>query len=114
LGGLHRLLFFHGLHPPPLLLFAEFWRNSKELLLFGAGGQSPQGLLIGIAGTGEIIEFLQGGSIPLPAATAELIEGAGRETSVKLLDQGYGVTVIIPRPLAENKDMLRLAKVETD
>jgi hypothetical protein len=33
---------------------------------------------------------------------------------LKLLDQGYGVTVIIPRTLAENKQILRLAKLETE
>jgi len=58
---------------------------------------------IGLAHLGDIIELLkQGGD-----ASAKP-EASNREL-VRLLDQGYGVTVIVPRTLAENTRLLRLA-----
>jgi hypothetical protein len=69
---------------------------------------------IGLAHVGEIINILQHGSLRLPPAKSDLAEGEMSETTLKLLDQGYGVTVIIPRTLAENKQILRLAKLETE
>jgi hypothetical protein len=69
---------------------------------------------IGLAHVGEIINILQNGSLRLPPAKSGLAEGEMSETTLKLLDQGYGVTVIIPRTLAENKHTLRLAKLETE
>jgi hypothetical protein len=69
---------------------------------------------IGLAHVGEIINVLQRGSLRLPPAKSGLTEGELGETTLKLLEQGYGVTVIIPRTLAENKQILRLAKLETE
>lgn len=68
---------------------------------------------IGLGHIGEIIDFLQQGFLPHPD-NSEISTGANRtEVGLKLLDQGYGVTVIIPKTLAENEQMLRLARLET-
>ena len=57
---------------------------------------------IGLAHIREIIDLLQGGSFP---------ENKANETTVKLLDKGYGVTVILPKTLAENEQILHRSKL---
>lgn len=56
---------------------------------------------IGLVHIREIIDLLSG-SYP----TDEL-----SETTVKLLDKGFGVTVILPRSLAEDEQVLRLSRL---
>jgi len=70
---------------------------------------------IGLAHLNEIINILQHGSLP-PAADLNSgpMQGHSDEESLKLLDQGYGVTVIIPRILAENQQILRLCKLDRE
>jgi hypothetical protein len=69
---------------------------------------------IGLAHVGDIINFLQSGSLQLPTDRSGLTKGQDAGTSLKLLDRGYGVTVIIPRTLAEDKQALRMCKLEAD
>jgi hypothetical protein len=70
---------------------------------FGNGsiGSRKAMVTIGLAHVHEIISLLQRDLAPSPAARAGL----------NLLDQGYGVTVIIPRTLAENQRIMRLCKL---
>lgn len=60
---------------------------------------------IGLAHLGEIIRCLQRGTL-YPSDGQE-----PAENNLKLLERGYGVTVIIPRTLAENEQTLRLARL---
>jgi hypothetical protein len=69
---------------------------------------------IGLGHVPEIISFLQHGSV---RRSGEQQPNEGEkmgEASLKLLKRGYGVTVIIPRTLAENEHLLRLARLETE
>jgi hypothetical protein len=65
---------------------------------------------IGLGHVREIIDNLQRGTLPSPVQN-DLKTGKGNEPGLKLLDQGYGVTVIIPRTLAENQRILRFARL---
>lgn len=65
---------------------------------------------VGLAHVNEIINILQRGTLPAPDQTQGNAGGDG----LKLLDQGYGVTVIIPRTLAENKQILCLCKLDRE
>ncbi len=69
---------------------------------------------IGLAHLKGIIHFLQNGSLQLPIVNSPQSDMEIIEASLKLLDQGYGVTVIIPKTLAQNKQVLRLAKLQSD
>lgn len=68
---------------------------------------------IGLAHIRTIINNLQGGSLLAPTQP-DPAEGEKNEVSWKLLAQGYGVTVIIPRTLADNQRVLRLARLATE
>lgn len=60
---------------------------------------------IGLAHVDEIIGFLKKGEIPLDEDLRE---------QLKLLERGYGVTVIIPRTLADSEEALRMARLNLD
>jgi hypothetical protein len=62
---------------------------------------------VGLLHVGEIINLLQRGVLRLPA-------GGSAEPGLKLLEQGYGVTVILPRTLAGNPQLLRLCQLASD
>lgn len=69
---------------------------------------------IGMAHIGIIINFLRPGIIHRSATESVSTERASYEASLKFLDQAYGVTVVIPRTLADDKEVLRMARVEVD
>jgi hypothetical protein len=85
----------------------------EEAYQAGRIGNRKAMFTIGLAHVGAIIDNLQRGSLRGPAQPGPT-GGEGRASSLKLLDQGYGVTVIIPRTLAENQRILRLARVKTE
>jgi len=80
---------------------------------FRAGGIDNRRAMftIGLAHVGEIIDYLRCGSLRPPSDGSEHMTGTAR---LKLLDQGYGVTVIIPRTLAENEQILRLCRLDSE
>lgn len=65
---------------------------------------------IGMAHLGKIIHSLRRGT--LRSAVGDPTRKDGAATELKLLERGYGVTVIVPRTLAENEAVLRLARLE--
>ncbi|MEZ4600707.1 MAG: hypothetical protein R2940_13040 [Syntrophotaleaceae bacterium] len=66
---------------------------------------------IGLNHVKEIIGFLKRGSLRDPAASDPSSDKGTTESSLKLLEQGYGVTVILPRALAENEKILAHARL---
>jgi hypothetical protein len=68
---------------------------------------------IGLGHVSEIIRFLQRGSLRRPGGSDPAEEEISQAT-LKLLEQGYGVTIIIPKTLAESKLARRLARLETE
>jgi hypothetical protein len=85
----------------------------EEAYRTGQIGNRKAMFTIGLAHIGAIINNLQRGSLR-GSAQPDPTDGEASELSLKLLDQGYGVTVIIPRTLAENQRTLRLAGLKTD
>lgn len=65
--------------------------------------------IIGMAHIAEIIQFLEEESIVLTPAREELVRSAPCELA--LLKENYGVTVILPRSLAEDEEILRLTRL---
>lgn len=65
--------------------------------------------IIGMAHIAEIIQFLEEESIELTPAREELVRSEPCE--LELLKENYGVTVILPRSLAEDIEILRLTKL---
>ncbi len=75
---------------------------------------SPQAIFtIGLAHLREIIDFLKKGSPNNPSAETELLASENNLTGLERLEAGYGVTVILPRSLAQNKELLRLTELQT-
>jgi hypothetical protein len=76
-------------------------------------GGSIQGknaiFIIGMAHVAEIVQFLENESIALTPSREELVRSAPCE--LELLKENYGVTVILPHSLAEDKEILRLTKL---
>jgi hypothetical protein len=68
---------------------------------------------IGLGHVSEIIRFLQSGSLRRPGGS-DPAEAEISQATLKLLEQGYGVTIILPRTLAESKLARRLARLETE
>lgn len=82
----------------------------EEFFQAGRIGHPRAMFTIGMAHLGEIIHRLQRGTLRTAADDPGRNDGAAME--LKLLERGYGVTVIVPRTLAENEAVLRLAKLE--
>lgn len=68
---------------------------------------------IGMAHVDEIIRFLREGRIELapPALTYATYEN--HSALLKLVEAGYGVTVILPRSLVDNQEALRMANLNS-
>lgn len=89
----------------------------EEAYRTGRIGNRRAMFTIGLGHVREIIDNLQRGTLlsPVqPGLKAGKGEGKGTESGLKLLDQGYGVTVIIPRTLAGNQRILRFARLHSE
>ncbi len=104
----------HGLQGERTAVMLQNIPDTVEAALSQGRISHPRAIFtIGLGHVGEIIDSLQQGSLPHPG-DSEIDTGEYRtEVGLKLLDQGYGVTVIIPKTLAENEQMLRLVRLET-
>jgi hypothetical protein len=66
---------------------------------------------IGLGHVREIINFLQNGFLRVPV-NSDLRQERIKSARLKLLERGYGVTVIIPKAVVENEQLLALARLE--
>jgi hypothetical protein len=64
---------------------------------------------IGLAHLNEMIRFLQEGKIEIYSPLLQEIVDQG---PLKLLDADYGITIIIPRSLAEDQEAIRIANLD--
>ncbi len=64
---------------------------------------------IGMAHMAELLDFLEQGAVQLAASAPPPGDAADPGSRLRLLDQGYGVTVILPRTLAEKYPRQTLA-----
>jgi hypothetical protein len=65
---------------------------------------------IGMAHVDEIIRFLRDGKIDIKAPPFSP-QHQDLQAILKLTEAGYGVTVILPRTLVEDREALRLANL---
>jgi hypothetical protein len=71
----------------------------------------PQAIFtIGLAHVDEIIRFLQDDAIRIPPAKVAGYQPY--DELLKLTEAGYGVTIILPRALVDDREALRLARLD--
>lgn len=74
---------------------------------------APKAMLtIGMAHLDEMLRFLEEGEIRIAAADTAGSALPSYNAALELVEKGIGVTVIVPRAILENRDMLRMAKLD--
>ncbi|MBE0599455.1 MAG: hypothetical protein IH614_19620 [Desulfuromonadales bacterium] len=66
---------------------------------------------VGMAHVDEIIRFLREGQIAISPPSMTFDSYQEHRALLKLIKEGYGVTVILPRSLVDNQEALRLANL---
>ncbi len=66
---------------------------------------------IGMAHIDEIVRFLKEGRVDIKAPHFSSVAYPDLNNVLKLVDEGYGVTVILPRALVDDHEALRLANL---
>ncbi len=81
---------------------------------FSQGNISNQRALftIGMAHISEIIRFFRQGHIEIPSPALPERTYDDYRAALNLLNEGYGVTIILPRTLLEDQEALRMAKLQ--
>jgi hypothetical protein len=67
---------------------------------------------IGLNHIKEIIDFLELGAISVPAPLFSDTEWGDYSSGLRLLEEGYGVTIIIPRTLVEDRTLLAMTGLD--
>lgn len=112
-GDLSVLPRIHGLQGERTIVMLQNIPDTvEEAVANGRISQHRAIFTIGLNHVGEIIDILKKGRLPSREHTDLSAGEMMGEAGLKLLEQGYGVTVIIPKTLAENEDFLRLARLE--
>ena len=114
-GNLSVLSRIHGLQSKRTVAMLQNIPDIVEEAFANGRISHPRAMFtIGLGHVGEIIDFLERGTLP-PANNSQLSESQRiGQASLKLLEQGYGIAVILPKTLAENEHVLRLARLETN
>lgn len=68
---------------------------------------------VGMAHVDEIIRFLRAGRIDLAPPALTFASYQEHQAMLRLIEEGYGVTVILPRSLIDNQEALRLANLSS-
>jgi hypothetical protein len=71
-------------------------------------------LTIGMAHLDEIIKFLELGKIEIPAPPIGASGFEAYSEALELLAKGVGVTVIVPRAILDDREMMHMAKLEPE
>ncbi len=67
---------------------------------------------IGLNHIQDIVRFFQNDAISIDLPLSEPFHPEHRKTELNLLKKGYGVTIIIPRTLANDRDLLRMTNLD--